>query len=138
MGVLLSPRRKIWIIIPFVHLWEQHRFALYAEISVDLHCVGFCPLPSIWEKGGLFIIMMGGSSLISGHWCQIFTSSTSFQCIRCMSRFFPVVPRPVPTISRTVVSFATVYNRLANLGPCLLALHMCVEWVVTLQKSQKL
>ena len=26
-----------------------------------------------------------------------------------MSRFFLVVPRPVPTISRTVVSFATVY-----------------------------
>ena len=25
-----------------------------------------------------------------------------------MSRFLPVVPRPVPTLSRTVVSFATV------------------------------
>ena len=27
-----------------------------------------------------------------------------------MSRFFLVVPRPVPTISRTVVSFATLYT----------------------------
>ena len=27
-----------------------------------------------------------------------------------MSRFLPVVPRPVPTISRTVVSFAAVYT----------------------------
>ena len=54
--------------------------------------------------------MMGRFSLISGCRCQIFASSTSFQCIRCMSRFFLVVPRPVPTISRTVVSFAAVYT----------------------------
>ena len=54
-----------------------------------------------------------------------------------MSRFFPVVPRPVPTISRTVVSFAQ-YIQTGDLGPRLLALHMWVEWVVTLQKSQKL
>ena len=55
-----------------------------------------------------------------------------------MSRFFPVVPRPVPTISRTVVSFAAVYTEWQSGSACLLALHIWVEWVVTLQKSQKL
>ena len=94
---------------PFVHLWEQHQFALYAEISVDLHCVGFV-LYHLYRKKEVYYYYDGWIQF--DFWLPVpnFTSSTSFQCIRCMSWFFPVVPRPVPTISRTVVSFATVYT----------------------------
>ena len=99
--MLLSPRRKIWIIIHLFTSGSSTSFLSYAEISVDL--CWFCPLPSIWEKGAW--------TQFSGCQCQIFASSTKFSmCIWCMSRFLPVVPRPLPTISRTVVSFATVYT----------------------------
>ena len=109
MGMLLSPRRKIWIIICLFtsgsstgllsmlrSLWTSIVLVLASTIYMG--------------KRRFIIIMMGRSSLISGRRCQIFAGSTSFQCIRCMSRLFPVVPRPVPTKSRTVVSFAAVYT----------------------------
>ena len=74
----LSPRRKIRIII---HLFTSGSstclFSMLGSVWTSIE-FDFVPFPSIWEKGVLLNIAMGGSSLISGHQCQLFASSTSF------------------------------------------------------------
>ena len=106
---------KIWIIIHLFHFLEQHLFALYAEISVDLHCVWFLASYHLYGKKGRFYYYYDGwiQFWFSGHQCWIFTSSTSFsvQSGVCLG-FFPSCPLGPCTYNKQKLwlVFATVYT----------------------------